>query len=53
VDKGLYEKNLSWVSWEEIVVPKEMVGWGIKNVHCFGRALVEKCAWRIIEGKGL
>jgi len=30
-----------------------MGGWGIKNAHCFAKALAAKCVWRIIEGKGL
>jgi hypothetical protein len=45
--------NFSWVAWRKIVAPKEMGGWGIENIHCVAKELVAKCAWRIIEGRGL
>jgi len=34
-----------------VIVPKEMSGWGLKNIHLFGRALATKCVWRFIFGK--
>jgi hypothetical protein len=51
--KDSEKKNFPSVSWKKIDVPKEMGGWGIKNIHCFAKSLAAKCVWRSLEGKGL
>jgi hypothetical protein len=33
------KKVLPWVQWEQIVVPKALGGWGLKNIFSFSKAL--------------
>ena len=30
-----------------------MGGWGLKNPHCFAKALAAKGIWRLIKGVGI
>lgn len=39
------KKNFHLVKWDTIVYPKELWGWGIKNVFKFGKALTGKNLW--------
>ena len=41
------------VSWKDLLWPKELGGWGIKNLHLFSIALRLKNLWRILHSKGL
>jgi hypothetical protein len=41
------------LKWIVIANPKDLGGWGIKNIHHFGKALVAKGLWWIISNKGL
>ena len=37
------------VKWINIAQPKEIGGWGIKNLPLFTKALVDKSLWRLIQ----
>jgi hypothetical protein len=39
---------MSWVKWENIVVPKALGGWGLKNILFFSKLLVANVAWHLI-----
>ena len=36
------------VKWVQIVMPKDMGGWGIKNINLFSKELVAKAGWRLL-----
>ena len=40
-------------SWESLSKSKLMVGWGIKNLNWFNRALCAKSLWRSLFDEGL
>jgi hypothetical protein len=42
-----------WVRWENIVAPKALGGWGLKNIFLFSKALAEKCGWRLLKTSSL
>jgi hypothetical protein len=44
---------IPWVHWEKIVVPKELGGWGLKNIFLFSKALAAKGGWRILKSTSL
>ena len=48
--RGNKEKQvMAWVSWERIVVPKALGGWGLKNIFLFSKAPVAKGGWWLIN----
>ena len=42
-----------WVHWEKIVVPKDLGGWGLKNIFLFSKYLVEKRGWKLLKSSNL
>jgi hypothetical protein len=42
-----------WVSWEVLVAPKLLGGWGLKNIFLFSKALAAKSNWRLIVMQNL
>jgi hypothetical protein len=36
--------------WKSIAFPKELGGWGIKNIYWFAKSLAAKSCWRGIAG---
>ena len=44
---------MCWCELEDLSWPKELGGWGIKNLHLFSIALRLKNLWRILHYKGL
>jgi hypothetical protein len=44
---------IPWVHWDKIVIPKEMGGWGLKNIFLFSKALAAKGGWHIINTTNL
>ncbi|PNY01532.1 ribonuclease H [Trifolium pratense] len=45
---GLEDKKLCWVKWDQICLPKEQGGLGVKNLDLFNRALLCKWKWRFL-----
>jgi len=51
---GAKEKNeFHLVYWEQISRPKELGGWGVRNIFWFARALALKILWQVLFGCGL
>ncbi|KAK2454898.1 putative mitochondrial protein [Trifolium repens] len=46
---GLIDKRLCWVSWDQICLPKERGGLGVKNLSLFNNALLGKWKWRLLN----
>eukprot|EP00253_Pinus_taeda_P016263 PITA_16263 len=44
---------LPWVAWDKIARPKDLGGWGIKNLNDFSTSLAAKSDWRLITSKNL
>jgi hypothetical protein len=47
---GLEEKKLCWVKWDQICLPKEQGGLGVKNLDLFNSASLGKWKWRFLNG---
>jgi hypothetical protein len=47
------EDDIPLVKWDRIAKPKELGGWGLKNMYAFNQALVAKSLWRMLFNKGL
>jgi len=41
------------VNWRKILSPKELGGWGLKDIHLFGHSLAEKSLWNMINKESL
>jgi hypothetical protein len=50
---GKKKKNIHLCNWTLIARPKSLGGWGLRNIPCFGRALVENILWRALMHDGL
>ncbi|PNX71762.1 cysteine-rich receptor-like protein kinase, partial [Trifolium pratense] len=51
---GSDDKKLCWVKWDQICLPKEEGGLGIKNLELFNVALLSKWKWRFLtEGEAV
>ncbi|PNX85822.1 ribonuclease H, partial [Trifolium pratense] len=46
---GAEEKKLCWVKWDQICLPKEKGGLGVKNLELFNLALLSKWRWRFFN----
>lgn len=42
-------RTFAWVSWDKIEKPKNLGGWGLKNLQSFVKALATKMGWQIIK----
>jgi mannosylglycoprotein endo-beta-mannosidase len=51
--KYLWSKGVHLVKWAAIAAPKEMGGWGLKNLHLFSRALAGKILWHLTQRNSL
>ena len=40
-------RKITWVGWEDICLPKEKGGLGVKNIRLFNVALLRKWKWRV------
>eukprot|EP01018_Ginkgo_biloba_P023075 Gb_32325 [translate_table: standard] len=47
------KEGIPLVKWQVVAAPKASGGWGIKNLHLFGKALAAKFVWRLISSEGL
>lgn len=50
---GSDAKSFHWMAWHKIALLKDMGGWGLKNPHCFAKALAAKSVWRILKSNSL
>lgn len=41
------------VKWSHVALPKELGGWGLKNIYTFAQALADKSLWRFIQNNSL
>jgi hypothetical protein len=46
------KKGIALAKRWAMALPKDMGGWGLKNIHSFSKALEAKCVWHLIGGKG-
>ncbi|GAU27776.1 hypothetical protein TSUD_215870 [Trifolium subterraneum] len=46
---GLVEKKLCWIKWDQICLPKNRGGLGVKNLELFNIALLSKWKWRLLD----
>ncbi|PNX99941.1 cysteine-rich receptor-like protein kinase, partial [Trifolium pratense] len=46
---GLEERKLCWIKWEQVCLPKEKGGLGVKNLEFFNLALLSKWKWRFLN----
>eukprot|EP01018_Ginkgo_biloba_P004985 Gb_28741 [translate_table: standard] len=52
LNAGLNEKEgIPLVKWQTMATPKSLGGWGLKNIHLFGRASAAKSVWRLISSE--
>jgi len=42
-------RGIPFVKWTYIYMPKELWGWGIKNIFCFFKSLATKGVWHFIQ----
>jgi hypothetical protein len=49
----ILEEGIPLVKCTRIAKPKELGGWGLKNVHAFSHALAKKISWRLFFNKRL
>ena len=47
------QEGIPLVKWDRIVRPKELGGWGLKNLYVFNQALETKSLWRMFFNRGL
>jgi hypothetical protein len=43
------DKKICWVKWDQICLPKEKGGLGVKNLELFNLALLGKWKWRFMN----
>jgi hypothetical protein len=46
-------EGIPLVKWSLLAMPKELGGWGIKNIVWFSKALATKSLWRLIHNRML
>ncbi|GAU21257.1 hypothetical protein TSUD_286670 [Trifolium subterraneum] len=51
---GIEDKKLCWVRWDQICLPKDQGGLGVKNLEVFNGALLSKWKWRfLVDGEAV
>ena len=45
-------EGISLVKWRVIALPKELGGWGVKNMELFCKSLAAKNLWRLFKNLG-
>ncbi|MCH88092.1 LINE-1 reverse transcriptase like, partial [Trifolium medium] len=51
---GIEDKKLGWVKLEQICLPKDQGGLGVKNLEFFNAALLSKWKWRfLVDGEAV
>jgi hypothetical protein len=50
--RSMDKRGISLVKWKRVIIPKEVGGWGLKNIFKFSIALSVKSEWRLISNKG-
>jgi hypothetical protein len=46
-------EGVHWTRWKSISKPNNEGGWGLKNIHTFGVAIVGKSMWNLITKENL
>ncbi|GAU35675.1 hypothetical protein TSUD_162470 [Trifolium subterraneum] len=48
---GAEDKKICWVKWDQVCLPKDKGGLGVRDLELFNLALLCKCKWRCITDK--
>ena len=51
--KYLWSKGVHLVKWVAIAAPKEMGGWGLKDLNLFGKTLAVNSLWNFFSKESL
>jgi hypothetical protein len=46
---GMADKKICWVKWDQICLPKDKGGLGVKNLELFNLSLLSKWKWRLLS----
>ena len=49
---GTDHKKIAWIKWDQVCLPKEKGGLGIKDIDTFNLALLGKWKWNLMQEKG-
>ena len=49
---GLEQKRIAWIKWDQVCMPKDKGGLGIKDIDSFNLALLAKWKWNYMQEKG-